>query len=160
MEKLFKYGISVLLIIVLMEAKSFAGTSITVTGDWIETIDSLDLQGGPGGSLISDYESEPNVGEIRIRGAGLGSWRVDVGKIDINWHSNFRLYVHRTSPGQGKGDISGGKSYQEITDVDQPFFSGSRSRREIFIQLKLIGVSILVPPGTYSTTVRYTVVDI
>jgi hypothetical protein len=85
---------------------------------------------------------------------------VDVKKSDTNWHANFQLYVRRTSDGSGSGSISGGTSYQEITDTDQSFFNGTLDRSNITGQLELTGVTVQIPVDTYTTTVYYTVVEI
>lgn len=132
--------------------------SITLTGSWDETIDALDLQAGAGSDLIDTYESASNTVAIDI--IAPTNWRVDVKKSDTNWHANFQLYVRRTSDGSGSGSISGGTSYQEITDTDQSFFNGTIDRSNITGQLELTGVSVQIPVDTYTTTVYYTVVEI
>lgn len=132
--------------------------NLTLTGSWSETIDALDLQAGAGSDLIDTYESASN--EISIQIVSPANWRVDVRKSDITWHSNFQLYVRRTSDGTGGGSISGGTTYQEVTDTDQSFFTGNKNRNSVDVQLRLTGVSIQIPPGTYTTTVYYTVVDL
>jgi len=132
--------------------------AITVTGNWADTIDASDLQGGPGSDLISTYESASNVGIVDISSTA-GNWAMVVKKTDTNWHGNFHLYVKRTSNGSGSGTISGGTAYQEITDINQNFFSGNSDRNSINVQLELTGVSIQVPPTVYTTTIYYTVSD-
>ncbi len=132
--------------------------SITVTGSWSETIDASDLQAGAGSDLVSTYESAADAVSISISDPS-GNWTIDVKKIDTNWHSNLHLNVKRTSDGTGPGSISGGDAYQEITDIDQNFFSGNGDRSNVNVQLKLTGISIQVAPDTYSTTVYYTVYD-
>ena len=132
--------------------------TITVTGNWAETIDASDLQAGAGSDLISTYESASNVGIVDISSTA-GNWALVIKKTDTNWHGNFHLYVKRTSDGSGSGTISGGTAYQEITDLDQSFFSGSNDRSNINLQLKLEGVSIQVPPDVYTATIYYTVSD-
>lgn len=143
-----------------IDKKVQAQISITVTGDWSETIDASDLQAGAGSDLIDTYESASDAVSINISGTtGAGdNWRVDVKKVDTNWHGNFILYVKRTSDGTG-GTVSGGTSYQQVTDTYQSFFSGSDDVSGINVQLKLSGVSIQIPPDIYTTTVYYTVVD-
>lgn len=137
-----------------------AAISITVTGSWTETIDASDLQAGAGSDLIDTYESASDQIVIDITNATAAPWRVDVRKSDANWHADFQLSVRRTSSGTGNGTISGGTSYQEVTDTDQSFFNGTKNRDGINVQLKLSGVSIQIPPDTYTTTVYYTVIEI
>ena len=157
------FVILVLLIgLILLCSKAEASISITVTGNWSETINAADLQAGAGSDLVSTYESSSSAVSIDISGtAGVGdNWRIDVKKVDSAvWHNNFRLSVKRASDGAGAGDISGGNSYQEVTDIDQSFFSGDNDRSNVNIQLKVDGVSIQIPPNNYTTTIYYTVVD-
>jgi len=150
-----------LIMFALMTAdeKIQAQITITVIGSWSQTIDALDLQAGAGSDLIDTYESALDAVEIDIANAKLLNWRVDVRKDDTLWHSDFSLYVRRTSSGAGDGSISGGESYQVVSDTDQSFFSGSNDRKDIYVQLKLSGVSVQILPDTYTTTVHYTVVE-
>jgi len=137
----------------------YAAVGIKLNGVWSETIDASDLQAGAGSDLIDTHESLSDQISIEIIGATGKNWRVDVKKNDTNWHSAFELSVRRTSDGTGSGTISGGTSYQEVTDTDKTFFDGSGSRQDIFEQLKLSGVSVQVPWDTYITTIYYTVVE-
>ena len=153
------FFILILLIgLILLCSKAEAPISITVTGSWSETINASDLQAGAGSDLISTYESAADAGSIDITETS-GNWAVDVKKVDTNWHSNLHLHIKRTSDGSGSGSISGGVSYQEVTDIDQSFFSGDGDRSSVNVQLKLTGISIQVAPDTYTATVYYTVYD-
>jgi hypothetical protein len=137
-----------------------AGT-LTLTGSWAKTIDSSDLQAGPGSDLTDTYESAANQVTIDVTAVGNSTWDVNVKKIDSNWHANFQLSVRRTSSGTGAGgsSVSGGTTYQEITDTNQLFFNGKKARQGINVQLRLSGVSVQIPQDTYITTVYYTVVE-
>jgi len=137
-----------------------AQISVTVAGDWSETIDSSDLIAGAGSDLQSTYESAADAVLVSVSGTGGGAdtWRMDVKKTDTSWHGSFVLSLRRTSSGTG-GSVSGGDSYQQVTDSYNSFFSGSDDVSGIKVQLKLDGVSIQVPPDSYATTVYYTVVD-
>lgn len=135
--------------------------TITITGSWTKIIDETDLQGPPGSDLTYSYESSTNEIIIDIGNCGSkDSWGVDVKKLDGNWHSNFYLYVKRTSDGSGApgSKTLGGTSYQEVTDIDQAFFTGKGIRTGIAVQLKLDGVSVQIPIDTYTTTIYYTVI--
>jgi len=148
----------VLVVLILIPIKTGA-IQISVTGSWTRTIDAADLQGLAGSDLNPVYESATNQIGIEIRQTSA-NWSVDIKKIDTNWHGNFHLFVRRTSNGNGSGSISGGTTYQEVTDVDQAFFSGFRVRTFIDIQLRLEGVSVQVPQDSYTTTLYYTVTEI
>ena len=131
---------------------------ITVTGSWSETINENDLQGGPGTDLVSTYESATNEVVIDIDDTS-STWKVEHKRTDSTWHANFTLSEKRTSDGSGPGSVSGGTSYSTIGTTDTQFFTGSDTRSNIDVQLQLEGVSVQIPPDTYSTTVTYTVIE-
>ena len=138
-----------------------AQATISVSGSWSLTIDASDLQAGAGSDLISSYKSVANAVQIDISNAKKIYWRVDIKKVNSNWHNSFKLYIRRTSDGTGvrKSWVSGGTSFQEITDTDQSYFNGYHNRNNIANRLKLDNVSIQIPPDTYLTTVCYTVIQ-
>lgn len=140
---------------------AYADISITVTGNWSETIDKNYLLSGAGSDLQSTYTSASGQVSIDIKGTkGTNdAWRIDIRKVDNNWNDNLNPYVMRTSDGKG-GSVSGGTSYQEVTDINTPFFSGSGKVKGINVQLRLTGASIQIRPSSYSTILYYTVVDI
>ncbi len=160
----FQAVISILFIIPFFFGLKQIGYSqtISVTGNWDLTIDETDLQGGPGTDLISTYASVTSMTIEVIKGNDnkKWNWRVDVSKIDNNWHGDFHLDVRRTGPGSGRGTISGGTIYQEISSTYQSFFSGYKNRHDVPFQYQLRGVSVQVVPNTYTTTVWFTVIEI
>jgi hypothetical protein len=137
---------------------------VTVSGSWSLAIDETDLQSGAGSDLIDTYESNTNQVYVNVtKSGGLFTnwyWRVDITKTDGNWHNDFHLDVRRSSNGIGMGSISGLTSYQEIVNSAPPYFTGNRNRYLIGMQYRLRGVSVQVPPNTYTTTVIYTVTEI
>ena len=157
MKKAVKYLIVIFLFFII-PADTCRSVAIEVTGDWSETIDVNDLQSGPGSDLVNSHESASDVGVMDISGT-TSDWDVDVKKSDTNWHASFTLNVRRTTDGSGAGSISGGTSYQEITDTDSTFFSGNKNRSNIDLQLQLTGASVQITPDTYTTTVSYTITE-
>ena len=137
-----------------------AGISITVSGDWFETIDRNDLISGAGSDLNSAYTSVSGQVSIDISGTTgpADAWRVDVRKLNDNWNNDLNQYVRRASDGSG-GSVAGGDSYQSVTDIDTSFFSGSGDVTGIKVQLRLTGVSVQIPLSSYSAVIYYTVVD-
>lgn len=137
-----------------------AGISITVTGNWFETIDKNDLLFGAGSDLQSTYTSVSGQVSIDISGTSgpTDAWRIDIRKVDNNWNNKLDPYVRRTSDGSG-GSVSGGTSYQSVTDINTSFFSGTGDVTGIKVQLRMTGVSIQISPSSYSTVLYYTVVD-
>ena len=161
MERRPKIGIVLLITAALIPAEGvWAAVSISVTGSWFETIDETDLVGGAGSDLRSTYESAADQVSINVVGADKKSWRIDVRKVDTDWHGDLSLYVRRTSDGSGQGQITGGTSYQQLSDTYQEFFSGDRNRKNVNVQLMLDGVSAQTPCGNYLTTVYYTIVEV
>ena len=90
-------------------------------------------------------------------------WRVDVSKADTTWNANLHLYIQRTADGTGDGHplaaIAGGTTYQEITNTITSFFTGRRIRTDVKAQLQLQGLSVIVGPANFSTTVTFTLTE-
>jgi hypothetical protein len=161
MERRSRIGLVLLLAAALIPAEGvWAAVSIRVSGSWFETVDETDLVGGAGSQLRSTIESAADQVSITLLGAGNSGWRVDVRKVDTDWHGDLGLYVRRTSDGSGSGQIAGGTSYQQVTDTYQEFFRGRKNRRDANVQLMLDGLSAELPCGNYLTTVYYTVVEV
>lgn len=145
-------------ILIFLSVPARPAITLEVLGSWTESIDAVDLIAGAGSDLTDSYESASNAIEVNITSSGT-SWQMDIRKVDGNWHGDFVLYARRTADGTGVGTISGGDAYQQITGVDNLFFSGTKGRTGVNVQLKLSGVSIQVPPDTYITTVYYTITE-
>jgi len=138
---------------------NFAGAAnITITGTWSRVIGSGDLTGGAGSNLTATYASATNQVLMGVT-TTLTNWRVDIRRIDTNWHANFVLSIRRTGTGSGTGTVSGGTNYITITTTSQTFVTGSGNRSGIQLQEQLGGVSVSIPVNTYTTTIQYTVVD-
>lgn len=155
------FGFLFFLILIFLSGRPVnAGLSITVTGNWHETIDKNDLTFGAGSDLESTYTSISGQVSIDISGATDPNhqWRVEVGRSDNNWDNNVRLYIMRTSDGS-EGSVSGGETYQEVTHINDSFFTGVGNVTGIRVQLRAIGASVRIIPGTYSTVLYYTVID-
>jgi hypothetical protein len=133
--------------------------NISISGSWSRVIEAADLQAGPGSDLTATYTSATN--QITMSVTTTANWRVEVRRIDTVWHADFVLSIRRTNSGtSGPGTVNGGAAYLPITTTDQTFVTGNRTLWGITLQEQLGGVSISIPPGTYTTTVQYTVADI
>lgn len=130
--------------------------SLSVTGGWTRTINAVDLVGGAGTDLTSTYASTADAALVSIADTSGANWRVDIKKQDGAWNPSLVLSARRTSAGTG-GSVSGGDSYQQVTDTDATFFTGSQDVTDINVQLQLSGVSVSIPRASYSTTIYYTV---
>jgi len=149
--------IIIFFLLFLPEARAI---DISAAGGWNETIDATDLIAGAGSGLRSTYTSAENTTTLNItRARGKDYyWRVDIRRSDTNWPTGLTLYVRRKSDGTGYGSISGGTAYMPISTTDQTFFNASDNRSGIDCQYQLSGMSIDISPGTYSTTIVYTVI--
>lgn len=148
------------LFLMFLQAAAWAQISISTSGSWSRSVDASDLVSGAGSNLASSYESTAGAITLTITGTvgGTDSWRIDVKKVDASWSSVLPLYFRRTDAGSG-GSVSGGTTYQQITDADLSFFSGAGDVSGIGLQAQVGGVSVTVPPAAYSTAVYFTVVD-
>ena len=150
---------------ILMALPASAGraqaSSIAATGTWSASVGSNDLQAGAGSDLQASCESPAGQVALTIMGTAspTAAWQVDVQRNDILWPQGLSLSVLRAGDGLGPGSISGGTGYQSITSIPTAFFSGQGDRSGISLQLKIGGLSVRVPPGAYSTTITYTVID-
>ena len=131
--------------------------NITATGNWFLTINAANLLSGAGSDLQAVYQSADNQVTIDVTKVSK-DWSVTIQSVPSYWHADLSLYVRRRSDGSGPGLISGGLAWQQVTAISQTFFEGNKRRIGIEIQYSLRGVSIHVPPDTYSCSVVYTVV--
>ena len=131
---------------------------LSVTGSWVLIIDILDLQGGAGSDLISDYSSDASAITIDV-GKNKSTWTISVRGSFSNWDSNMIYRVRRTSEGSGPGWVSGGDSWTSVNETDQQFFTGNRQRSNINVQCGITGVSLQIQPSNYSGTITYTVTE-
>jgi len=159
MKKLFVLILFLFFLLFFQEAEAI---DISAIGGWTQTISASNLISGAGSDLNPTYTSVANASAITITNCKNknDNWRVDVRRVDTNWHANFTLQAQRASAGTGAGAISGGTTFINIGTIDMTFFSGSGDRSGINCQYRLTGMSISIDPGTYSTTVIYTLVDI
>ncbi|MEX2542004.1 MAG: hypothetical protein WD314_09345 [Trueperaceae bacterium] len=150
----------VLLIFLLTPLAS--AQTLTATGDaWIFEIGADDLESpGAGQPLRSTYESSSTAVEVDVEDVAAEDWTVDVRRTDDEltpWPQDLELSVRWTDQGTGTVALSGGSTYVDIQEGGGVFFSGTDNRTGIQLQYQLSGVSLSTPPGTYNTTVLFTV---
>ena len=148
----------------LMQAFGLGQLAITVTQTtWnVGTFGAAQLSGPPGTNFTSTQSSAADYLDINVTTPTLTpNYRVDVSKTDTQWNGSMTLWILRTADGTGTGTITGGNvSFQEITGTARSFFSGSRNRSNVKAQLQLRGLSVIVGPHNFSTTVTYTIVQL
>ncbi len=152
-------------------ASADAQININVIGNWNYSLPPNSVVEA-GLDLSGTYTSNTNAVTIDVLQSTFFanrflnySWRVDVRKSDVDWNPGLILYTRRTGTGSPfwsvlPGAITGGTNYQQLTNTNQIFFSGNRSRLNIPIQYQLSGVSVLLEAKTYVTTVIYTVTEL
>lgn len=139
-----------------------AAIDLAGAGGWSETVTAADLTAGAGTDLLATYTSAADALVFSVGNCldPSDAWRVDVRRGDVTWASQLSLSVRRTGEGTGLGVINGGLDYLPVGTSDVAFFSGAGDRLGIPVQVQVGGVSIQVEPGSYSTTLILTVVDI
>ncbi len=147
-------------------AVSFPMCEVTPAAGWdIGTFGAAQLSGLAGSDFTSTQTTASdflNINTYLLLRADTyeWDWRLDVNRTDTLWDSNMTLWIMRTTDGTGSGTITGGTAFQSITTTAQSFYSGTRNRRNVKAQLELRGLSVIVGPNNYSTTVTYTLVEL
>lgn len=132
---------------------------ITANGNWTLVADASQLVSGAGSDLKPQYESATGTTTINVTNIPAGnSWRVVVHLADNTWNPALKLYIRRTSDGNGSGTITGGGAYVEVTGADTEIFCGTSTRCGIAIQTQLTGVSRNIMPNTYNTGLVFTII--
>lgn len=154
--------------------------SMTVSGgNWFPTISAITEAGNNYASTTLQSATNQSLISITMPsiffGIASNNYLVRVRRTDsgINWDTaTLQISVLRTGDGTGGGTglfggvstITGGNTnFVAITTSDANFFSGSNygttPRSNVPIQYQISGISVLVPVGTYSTTITYTLID-
>jgi hypothetical protein len=162
-------NIKVLLLSVLLfmfGGNVFSQATITVKGNWTKRVKD-DKVSDAGNDFKNSLYSGSNRTRIRVRKTPTSSlfpWRVDVRQDNITWDSRLVLSVKRTDDGDpitSGGTISGGTTFQTLSNIDQSFFSGTGSRKNIHVQYRVSGVTVLLPAGVwYEATIVYTLTEL
>jgi hypothetical protein len=133
----------------VMSLQPAGAVSITVIGHWNPKIEVFPLSAGRSAGPKGDYKSAVNQVRLSISGSS-GPWKVYVRREDTNWHGNFVLKLTKTS----------GKTRPTVVaqDMDTEFFSGDGDGN-FNVQIILEGVSLAVPPDSYTAKLIYTVTE-
>jgi len=131
-----------ILVIVLTVLKYAEGIEISVDGSWDLIIDDRYFDWGRG--LQDTYKSPGNQIKVKISGSGGSQWQVDVRRRDVNWHRDFVIKLKT-------------KGKETTVETTSKVFLSDKGNKSHNIKLILEGVSLQIPPDTYSTTVIYTV---
>lgn len=150
-----------------MQAQTY---NFTITGgNWSQTIAATSIT-----EAGLDYDpdtrtSAANQTRLTYRRSGGGATgrnftvTVQVHKTNTTWDDQIELWVRRTGDGTepapactSGGFVSGGTSWQQVTNTATSFFTGRCRRSNVPIQLEIRNISVVVPTGTKTTTITYT----
>jgi len=165
----------VLLLILFFPIYSFCQTMSVSSSGMVTFGDSQFSITEAGEDFASSVESESDlfldIGYLNFdfwwlfTGNPNTKWRVDVHKVDGNWNPDITLKAKRTGTGvlawneRKKLNISGGESYQSITNNSTFFFQGRGGIDDIPFKFMLSGFSLTMGAQTFNTNIVFTIVD-
>ncbi len=166
----FKVDFKLLIIVIIFIVgitRTFGQATITVGGsDWKKKVKPVNVSDA-GNDFKHTFYSAVNKTRIKVKktpNSSLFPWRVDVSGINLNWDSRLEVWVKRTNNGTPittGGTISGGTVFQLVSNSNQSFFSGTGSRKNIHVQYKLTGVTVLIPAEIwYEKRIIYTLIEL
>lgn len=145
-----------------MGSVALAQKGPTVSGTWNYSLSASSITEA-GTDFYGTYESASNqlIFNKNKTKNQKPNWVVQVKKSDILWHTNLKMWIRRTGNGSGvqNSSISNGSNYQEVQNSNIQFFDGYEEVNEIPIQLKISGVSVIIPVNSYYTLLIFTVTE-
>jgi hypothetical protein len=152
-----------IIIIVLFLCCHSLSLAQSVTGNWTSSVPANTITEA-GNNYSANWTSLTNQSIISMA-AWLTNYTVRVKKTDAVWHSDLRVWIHKTGDRIGLlGSVSpaGNTTYFELTATDQVFFTTSTGitltgAPSFNIQYEIRGLSVLIPAQTYTTTIVYTI---
>jgi len=164
--KSIKYSFLLLGLYILSTSSLLGQVSFNVNGAWNYRVAS-NLEAGSdfSGTYTSDL-AQVYLSATKTKAKGNFRWNVSVHKEDNNWDASMNISARRTGSGissgngNGGGLIQGGTNFQQLNSIPTSFFTGKKGRLDIPIQYQIENVSVLIPSGTYSTTVIFTMTDL
>lgn len=145
-----------LLFISFISIDSFA-QQIQIQGSATFTLKNIDID--PGEDLNYALESTNSINLDIKKLSKNAYWTVMINKSDLTWDNQVKIYVRRTSGGNGKGSVWGGLSYTVINDLPSTFFTGYNQIGNIDIQYKIEGIDVTMEARDYYTDIVYTLYE-
>ncbi|MBI1305013.1 MAG: hypothetical protein GC181_00195 [Bacteroidetes bacterium] len=130
---------------------------IRIQGSVSFSFDQIRIE--PGGDFDLEAESTDKVNLDIKKLTKNAYWTVMVSKNDVNWDSQVKIYVRRTSSGDGKGFANGGWNYILINNLNSTFLTGYEKLNNIDLQYKVEGMDVSMEAGTYYTDIVYTLFE-
>ncbi len=149
---------SAICLFLLVVATTVFGQQIRIRGSVDFSFNLANIQPGEDYSLATESKQDG----VRLDIKNLrrqANWRVTVSKSDINWDNNVKVYVRRTSSGNGNGSLWGCSNYTQIRNMPQTVLQGRGALNNIYLQYKLDGISLSLPANTYNTDIIYTLYE-
>lgn len=154
-------------ILLLFISSIINGQEIKVTSGWRQIMDASDIKNA-GSDFPLYVESKKKETSLTIKAFPkskqmdlYGSFTVFVHQEPVFWDNSLVLFVRRTSKGMSSGGtIYGGISWQEIHRFSSNFFELVGKRKNIAVQYRIKGLSVLLPVDTYSCEVVFTVLSL
>lgn len=171
---------SLICTVILLLSLTVSAQKISVSGRWEFSLDSNEISDA-GNDYNKSYLSNTNQSKITYSSYPKSNYRdrnsyfdVYVHKEDINWSPELKLEIKRTSVGTSRNpQVYQGTNFIEISnnlfdpDSYNPnnyqtinfFFYSIGKVKNINVQYKISGLSVLLPVDNYSTEIVYTVMS-
>lgn len=152
----------IIILLILFSAFSVKSQSLNIMGSWSISVPSNSIsEAGNDYSTTLTSPLSQTLLDISVPVTNM-SWRVDVQKQDSFWNASLILWVHKTGDGGGALGSSilpiGSTPYQQVSNLGQLFFAGTKNYVNIPIQYEIHGLSVLIPSASYNMSVIYTLI--
>lgn len=152
----------ILLLLILSLAFSVKSQSLNLMGSWSTSVPSSSiLEAGNDYSMTLTSSLNQTLLDVSVPITNT-SWRVDVHKQDLFWNASLILWIHKTGDGVAELGSSilpiGVTPYQQVSNLGQLFFTGTKNHVNIPIQYEIQGLSVLIPSANYNMSVIYTLI--
>ena len=151
-----------ILLLILLSAFSVKSQSLHLMGSWSISVPSSSIsEAGNDYNTTLTSSLNQTLLDISVPVTNI-SWRVDVHKQDSFWNTSLILWIHKTGDGGGESGSSiipiGSTPYQQVSNLEQLFFAGTKNHVNIPVQYEIQGLSVLIPSENYNTNVIYTLI--
>ncbi|MGV8118135.1 MAG: hypothetical protein AB2L14_00075 [Candidatus Xenobiia bacterium LiM19] len=142
-----------LAVMLFMHSNACCSQDITVTGAWTATLASPVTAGT---DFAASFSSPANATTVNVSVQGNKKWKIYVQLTDTSgWNSAFTLAVYMTGPSTVNPDTN--PASLQINTSSILICDGKGDVSGITFQYTLTGVTLAIPPNTYTTNVTYTI---
>jgi len=157
---------TILLITSILITSVCYGQRINIKGtNWNKTFQASDISNA-GSDYNAFYESSSNQHRITFTSKPKNNYTnnyaifaLSIHKEDINWHPNLNLEVKRTGGSTNGHTLYYGDYYRTVTNNSSLFLYSRGNVKNIPIQYKISGISVLLPVENYTTRIVYTIMN-